>query len=855
MSSSSPSSPTEKKSINLKHLINRVIAFGVSFVVLACILGVFWLFHLDRFVEQLELKSYDLRAQTQWNNEHDRPSSDVVILQFDDTSLNALSDEFGLWPWPRNVHARMIDYLNHLGTRALLYDIMFVSHRKGNDSEDKALVDSFRKYSNVYLSMNLDHELEQNKKLGKDLTPQDIERIRPISIRVKSELDQAPKNTILHLKKDADGTVFFDNSNMTFDHYRSIMTSLLEKGSNIGIINHGTDEDGVSRSNPLFFRFLYQPFIKTTALPLHAETADHFFDAKGQRTDKDGYLLQKTNYLPVIRKENPNVKGSSIYFDSNPENPQVVDADGYLMDGYGHYVYMREHKNQALFFPYLGLRAMLDLSYPNQTPKMTITANGHLKFANMDIPLRPDGSCLITWYNVNLIREALEKEQLRFEKYTNTLKGSIQRLEAALSLKPSPDLAQKLEAQIKSQQTDLQHMQSVSTNLDQVLKAPFVPQPYEMVSAWKVVRAMLRYEKGLPPSPEDKVLEKFLKNKIIFLGATAVAAYDIKNTPIAASMPGVILQANLFDNVFQNANSPNHKQNAYIERVPPYVNVIITVILCALALTANLRIRSTIIALLSTANLVIIYVLATIVVYHNWNLWIDVAMPLVSIIITTLLSFITKYIMRNRDYEKTYALATTDSMTGLYNHRFFQESIRNSIDQSNRYGHPFALLLIDIDFFKKFNDTYGHQAGDNVLKHVAAQLKKTVRSIDIVCRYGGEEMAILVARAGQDEALQVADKVVKSIASEAYPIADGVSKHVTISIGVAVYPQHGSTAPQLIETADGGLYRAKENGRNQVGSIPEHAGEEEKAEAERKKAEKLAAQQAAATNNDPPPAH
>src|SRR6478609_5860452 len=162
MSSSSPSSSTEKKSINLKLLINRGIALGVSFVVLVCIVGLFRILHLDRFVEQLELKSYDLRTQTQWNDENDRPSSDVVILQFDDSSLNALSDEFGLWPWPRNVHARMIDYMNHLGARAMLYDIMFVSHRKGNDSEDKALIDSFHKYSNVYLSMNLDHELEQN---------------------------------------------------------------------------------------------------------------------------------------------------------------------------------------------------------------------------------------------------------------------------------------------------------------------------------------------------------------------------------------------------------------------------------------------------------------------------------------------------------------------------------------------------------------------------------------------------------------------------------------------------------------------------------------------------------------------
>ncbi|MFM9577861.1 diguanylate cyclase, partial [Streptomyces turgidiscabies] len=85
-------------------------------------------------------------------------------------------------------------------------------------------------------------------------------------------------------------------------------------------------------------------------------------------------------------------------------------------------------------------------------------------------------------------------------------------------------------------------------------------------------------------------------------------------------------------------------------------------------------------------------------------MWINIAMPLVALLVTTTTTFMLKYFLRNKDYEKTYALATTDSMTGLYNHRFFQDHMRLSIEQANRFKHKFSLVLIDIDFFKKFND-------------------------------------------------------------------------------------------------------------------------------------------------------
>jgi len=239
--------------------------------------------------------------------------------------------------------------------------------------------------------------------------------------------------------------------------------------------------------------------------------------------------------------------------------------------------------------------------------------------------------------------------------------------------------------------------------------------------------------------------------------------------------------------------------------------------------------KSAIAGLLTTANIAIIYLLLNIIAFQKFYLWVNIAMPLTCLVITITITFMLKYFLSNKDYEKTYALATTDSMTGLYNHRFFQDHMRHSIEQSNRFKHKFSLLLIDIDFFKKFNDSHGHQAGDEVLRQVARKLKKNVRTVDVVARYGGEEMAIILDRANEEEALLVAQKIVRAIAEEAYPIAEGVSKHITISCGVSTYPTHGETPSQLIEFSDLGLYRAKENGRNQVGAqydaLPPDGGE------------------------------
>ena len=167
-------------------------------------------------------------------------------------------------------------------------------------------------------------------------------------------------------------------------------------------------------------------------------------------------------------------------------------------------------------------------------------------------------------------------------------------------------------------------------------------------------------------------------------------------------------------------------------------------------------------------------------------------------------------------YERQVQLATTDGMTHLYNHRYFQEALGREISRSRRYGAPTSLLYMDIDHFKIFNDSYGHQVGDEVLKFVARTIRRNLRDSDVACRYGGEELVAILPDTSIDGALIAGEKIRKAIEKLKLPIDNNRTVGVTISIGVATYPLNAEDKASLIEAADGALYRAKEGGRNQT---------------------------------------
>lgn len=166
-------------------------------------------------------------------------------------------------------------------------------------------------------------------------------------------------------------------------------------------------------------------------------------------------------------------------------------------------------------------------------------------------------------------------------------------------------------------------------------------------------------------------------------------------------------------------------------------------------------------------------------------------------------------------FEKVNELAIKDGLTGLYTHRAFQSRLEEEILRSARSKVPFSVIMSDIDHFKSYNDTFGHQAGDAVLKAVSAAIAGGVREIDFAARYGGEEFALVITAAGKEQAAAVAEKVRLALESLSFNFG-GKASRVTASFGVAEFPAEASAAGQLVRVADERLFRAKQAGRNRV---------------------------------------
>jgi diguanylate cyclase (GGDEF)-like protein len=166
-------------------------------------------------------------------------------------------------------------------------------------------------------------------------------------------------------------------------------------------------------------------------------------------------------------------------------------------------------------------------------------------------------------------------------------------------------------------------------------------------------------------------------------------------------------------------------------------------------------------------------------------------------------------------YERMERMATTDGLTGLTNHRYFQELFDAMVARSERYGRSMSLILMDIDHFKSINDTYGHPVGDMVLKKVAKLLMGAARRTDVVARYGGEEFAVLMEETGRDGALQTAERIRKAVESEIMRSENGTFK-CTLSLGIATFPEDANAKAKLAECADQALYQAKRSGRNRA---------------------------------------
>lgn len=563
--------------------------------------------NLKYFIDTVENRTFDLRQTILINQGTKKPSQDIVIVAIDDASYEYILDNYGEWPLPRDTYAKIVNYLEKQSPRSIVFDLMFVKSLKSSNDADTALINTFKKYKNLYTSMNFDNQSEDLR------TP-----------------PQLPSKLTFNITNNSKT----DFSELTYTNCRKILQGIIDATSNLGIINVSRSDDGILRK------------------------------------------------MPVIIK----------------------------------------YKND--FYPQLALKVGLD--YLGETQN-SFEIDKHSDFvinSERKIFIDKDGSAILNWYGPA-------------GTYT------------------------------------------------------YIPI-YQLIKAVNGERTELDYD---------------FSNKIIYFGTTASSLFDIKTVPTDKIFPGVEVQATYLNNIIDNN---------FIKKVDRGYTIALSLLLALLIASVVSRVNSAFTASMMSLSTYFIYILISYYALRFENLWLELIYPLIFSIAAFTLAYIGKYLVKSRDFEQQYKLATTDGLTELYNHRYFQEQIRMQVEQAKRYSTNFSLIIIDIDFFKKFNDTFGHQSGDAVLRQVAQTLKKNVRSTDIVCRYGGEEMSIILPNTIKDEAFTTAQKICNRVAEKKFKLIGDKETGVTISLGVATFPFDGDSAQKIIEAADKKLYEAKNNGRNQV---------------------------------------
>ncbi len=561
--------------------------------------------NLSSFIDSVENRTFDLRQTIMINEGAKKASKDIVIVAIDDATYEYILDTYGEWPLPRDIYADMINYLEKQSPRAIAFDLMFVKSIKSKNLADEMLINAFKKYDNIYTSMNFDNQSEDLR------TPPEFSDKLKLNIENNSRIDF---------------------SQLTFTNCRTILQGILNATSNIGIINVSRSDDGVLRKMPLVVKY------------------------------KDD------------------------------------------------------------FYPQLALKVGLNiLGEPHNTYE--IDKNSDFIIGDRKIYLDKDGSAILNWYG------------------------------------PAGT--------------------------------------YTYIPMYKLIKAT-----------KGGKLDYNFSNKIIYFGTTASSLFDIKTVPTGKIYPGVEVQATYVNNIIDNN---------FIRKVDKGYTIALSVLLALLIASVVTRIKSAFSASVISLSTYFIYLLISYYAMRFENLWLEVIYPLIFSILAFTCAYIIKYLVKSRDFEQQYKLATTDGLTELFNHRYFQEQLRRQLEHCKRYNTSFSLIIIDIDFFKKFNDNFGHQSGDAVLRQVAQTLKRNVRATDIVCRYGGEEMSIILPNTSEEEAFSTAQKICDRVAQHKFKLANGKDTNVTISLGVSTFPKDGDTAETMIASADKRLYDAKNNGRNQVG--------------------------------------
>lgn len=345
-------------------------------------------------------------------------------------------------------------------------------------------------------------------------------------------------------------------------------------------------------------------------------------------------------------------------------------------------------------------------------------------------------------------------------------------------------------------------------------KMPLVDNNYSYLINWsgkwkdtfihhRFLDVLSEYQNRLENKTSAINLDEF-KDSICLVGVTAIGLYDIKPTPTEAEYPTIGIIANIISNVL-------NKQFIFLP--PQWINIFIIYLLAiisALLATGKKPLREISLLLLITG----VYFSITFLLFKK-GILLSITYPLAGSFITYFIIGTYNFFRLSVEERRLFKMAITDSLTGMYNINYFKvnlqtEIVLSKIDQKRK----FCLIMIDIDHFKNFNDTYGHQVGDLVLKETSGVLRSSVRSSDLIARYGGEEIIILLRGATQPEGLRVGEKI--RVNTEMRSFGDDLNNYkVTVSIGLASY-NPGDEVEAMIKRADDGLYKAKRSGRNTV---------------------------------------
>lgn len=323
-----------------------------------------------------------------------------------------------------------------------------------------------------------------------------------------------------------------------------------------------------------------------------------------------------------------------------------------------------------------------------------------------------------------------------------------------------------------------------------------------------LIRSAQALDKGMNPliSPEK------IRGKICVIGITAKDLADLKVTPLESSAPSVGIQASVLHNALSGRYLiPASKQGNML-------------CLCLAGFLASVLfvIFGNVASFISGLLLAFAWIAAAFFLFVQKGIWIYSFYPLVLILMLFIFSAIYNQIRLKKEESRLFTLATRDGLTGLFVIRHFREILNQAVEEAREQGQPLSVILMDIDNFKKINDTYGHVAGDMILKktaqvvHGCFRTQRPVHQVDFAARYGGEEFIVMVRNTDLKTAgLQVAERVRKAIEAAVFEW-EGTVIPVTVSVGVATLRDEENIPDIMVRRADEALYRAKKAGKNRV---------------------------------------